>query len=296
MLQDILIWGAELIKSIQVVRNPVFDYFFIIITQLGSFEFFMIMLPLLFWCVDVEKGAKVAIVVVLCAFVNQYFKDLWQQPRPFNLPGYEALAIISEKGFGAPSGHSQGSIVFWSMMGLWLKGKRGLALAIVMTFLVSFSRLYLGVHFPTDILSGWTLGLIIIAVYYFLGDKISSLFNKLPPMRKITVSFIITAAMISLDPKSVNAAAFLGMMIGYIMITDRYSFSADGTILIKSLRFIAGIIGVVIVYAGLKFIFPHEGDSLYSLFRFIRYMFLGGWVTLGAPLLFNKIKLSGGKI
>jgi hypothetical protein len=95
----------------------------------------------------------------------------------------------------------------------------------------------------------------------------------------------------SLSSLITAAGTLFGLCIGIAWITPRGGFSASGSIAERALRFIVGLIGVAILYLGLKYIFP-DGDALIPyIFRYIRYILLGFWVTGGAVWVFSKLQL-----
>ena len=88
-------------------------------------------------------------------------KEILQRPRP-----EEALHLIQQGGFSFPSGHAMTGLVFYGLVLYFLlrsiknSSTRGILLAVgvVYIFLIGFSRIYLGVHYPSDVLAGWCLG------------------------------------------------------------------------------------------------------------------------------------------
>jgi hypothetical protein len=58
------------------------------------------------------------------------------------------------------------------------------------------------------------------------------------------------------------------------------------------LRFAVGLVGVILVYVGLRFVFPAEGEPMYFALRTVRYALVGLWSTLGAPWLFRAVNLA----
>lgn len=113
-------------------------------------------------------GVPVSVGAILVTALNKWIKGLVQRPRPD-----EALHLIEQGGFSFPSGHSITSMFVFGML-IYLiranvKDKKAAniltALLAIPMICVGLSRIYLGVHFPTDVLAGWCLG---IAVIIFL--------------------------------------------------------------------------------------------------------------------------------
>ena len=73
-------------------------------------------------------------------------------------------------------------------------------------------------------------------------------------------------------------------------------FDAAGTVCQRAVRFLVGIVGLLILYLGLKAIFPGEGEPLYLALRFVRYCLVGLWAGLGAPWLFRKLGLASAPV
>ncbi|MFC1760215.1 phosphatase PAP2 family protein, partial [Candidatus Neomarinimicrobiota bacterium] len=84
---------------------------------------------------------------------------MFQTARPLG------VALIEQGGFSFPSGHAQGSTTLWLMLALLIRKKWINYLTAIMIILVSLSRLYLGVHYPIDILGGVLIGMGIVLVY-----------------------------------------------------------------------------------------------------------------------------------
>ena len=97
-MEPLLPWGLEIIHSIQHIQSPLLNTFFLFITSLGSSLAFLVVLPLLFWCVDYNLGMRVAIVCTLSAFCNFSLKDFFAQPRPFNLDPSVAITTAEDTG------------------------------------------------------------------------------------------------------------------------------------------------------------------------------------------------------
>ena len=89
------------------------------------------------------------------------------------------------------------------------------------------------------------------------------------------------------------SALLFGFFSGYILLSDKGSFSAaSGTIFQKVLRILLGFVIIAAVYYGLKLVFPGKESQFYKLFRFIRYGLVGFDATFLAPKLFVLLKLA----
>ncbi|MDR0377976.1 MAG: phosphatase PAP2 family protein [Spirochaetaceae bacterium] len=322
ILDSIYRWGIALIKGIQTIESPALTVVMKALTALGTEVLYIPVILFIFWCVDEKLGLRLAVLILLSAWINGFFKSLLKQPRPYNLDPSVMRAF--EPSYGAPSGHAQQSLVFWgASLGLALARTGGGERRSVFRFLIPiaacffmavipFTRLYLGVHFPTDILAGWVLGGIILAASFAFGDRIASLLaagGKRPQL--------MTAAAVALLMNASGAdrslgGMFLGLCGGYSLLRAGVPFAARRVrgrkpeVFILAARYILGIAGASAVYLGLRRVLPGESSFLaeipawgaaspyYELGRFLRYGLLGFWASAGAPWLFCRLGLAGG--
>ena len=105
-------------------------------------------------------GFRFAVFFVFSAYVNSGLKYIARTERP---PRELRLAV--QEGYAFPSGHAQGSTVFWGLLALRLRKRWAYWGAALLISLVSLSRLYLGVHWPIDIAGGLAAGLILLLIY-----------------------------------------------------------------------------------------------------------------------------------
>ena len=113
-MENILEWGIEVVCWFQQF-SPKLDLPFIIFTFLGEEIFFLLLLPLMYWCVDRHIGARLAIIFLFSAYLNAFAKMLASQPRPF-LYDDRVLKLFHAEGGGFPSGHTQNAVVVWGYM------------------------------------------------------------------------------------------------------------------------------------------------------------------------------------
>lgn len=290
-MQPILIWGLEVVKSVQTIATPLLTTIMKGITFLGTEQAFLIILPLIYWIIDGAAGFKLSMLIFLSSYTNGLAKNILAQPRPFQLDPSVQFAI--EPSYGLPSGHAQGTITLACYAGFKLKRFRAWFLLSLFVLIIGFSRIYLGVHFPTDVFGGWLLGILITLIWLFGEKKFGPAIARWDIRLKIILIALTSFIMNALFMEGISMSAlFFGTSTGYVTLTEKLTYDAKiGTPAQKLLRLLLGLGTLVGLYIGLKIVFPKEGSSVYSLFRFLRYFLLGFWVSFVSPLLFKSLKL-----
>jgi membrane-associated phospholipid phosphatase len=292
-MDPILEWGIEVIVAVQTIRSPALDAFFQGVTFLGNAEFYLLLAPIVIWCVNYRLGARLGILLLLSSYINEALKNTLMQPRPCE-PRPD-LCIDQAEGYGIPSGHSQNAIVFWGVIAHWVGTVGAWVGAIVLMLLIGISRIYLGVHFPTDVFVGWAIGIVILGTYLAVGKRIEGWLGGLSLTAQILLALLLPLLLLAIQPGDVMVqitGAFAGIAVGVALAMRYLDFDAGGLLWKRAVRFLLGVAVVAAIYFGLRFIFPGEGDSLYAVFRFIRYGLVGLWISLGAPWLFLRMGLA----
>jgi hypothetical protein len=291
-MDDILAWGLEVVRSVQTAASPGLTAFFRFLSLLGTEYFFLFALPVVYWCVDRRKGIRLGLLVLVSAVVNSWLKVVFRQPRPYNLD--PSVGMAREVTYGLPSAHAQNSTTFWGVLAPWIRNPWGLVLALVLPFLIGLSRVYLGVHFPTDVFLGWALGALFAVSHRIWGDALEALVERLPGRLWIAAAAAAALGMNALNPEETGLpGALFGLVVGAALASSRARFdAASGSLARKALRLAAGTAGAAAIYFGLKVVLPGEGSANYALFRFLRYGVLGAWVSLGAPWVFLRLGLA----
>jgi membrane-associated phospholipid phosphatase len=292
-MDTIFQWGLNFITMIQQVDTPLLDSFFRAITSLGDELFYLLLFPFLLWCVDFYLGIRVGIIFLSSVYLNAGLKEIFQQPRPFDV--LPEIQKVHASGYGFPSGHAQSSLVVWGSIAYWKKQTWIRNLSVLLILLIGFSRIYLGVHFPTDILGGWLFGGLILGLSYFIFLKIKFDFiqkNMILKIIGITLFSVILLQFQSSPDIISSVAALTGVGYGLLFFSSSIKGIQPGNWLKRLFSFLVGVVGIGIIYLGLKLILPSEGQSFYQLSRFFRYLLLGIWISFGAPWLFIRMGLA----
>ncbi len=289
-MEQILHWGLDVVLAVQSAAHPALTLLMKVITFCGSEYFYLLIIPFLYWCVDEKKGMRFGLSAILSGYTNEVLKGLVMQPRPYDLK--PEVGMVHEESSAFPSGHSQNSVVFFGLLADFLPKRLGRILAVLMPLLIGFSRVYLGAHFPTDVLAGWAAGLLFLLLCRKAGPWIEKRLSSLSILRRLALVILTTAVMVITSKRDISlAGVFLGAGIGFIFRTERGKAGGLSPA-VKALRYLLGIVVAAGLYLGLKTLFPGPESGLYVPLRFLRYGVIGFWVSFGAPRLFSKVKLA----
>jgi hypothetical protein len=216
----------------------------------------------------------------------------------------------------------------WGLLGSSTRKTVFFVLAVLLAFMIGISRIYLGSHFTSDVVAGWAVGGLFLILFIRLEGRVTAWVNRLSinaalgvvvlgtllvvlmpalpgllfhswPIPQAWVDGALAAAPDSpIDPLNVEGAftlggLFFGFFLGALWLYRR----AGGYTLPRGfpnlfLSYALGLAGVMVLRFGLDAIFPDTPDLAGYAFRFLRYALIGTWISLFAPLLFRRLKLS----
>jgi hypothetical protein len=318
-MEPVYYFGIQLIQDLQAL-DPALKIVMNFYTFMGRIEFYLLLVPFVYWVVDSRLGIRTFLLLISTDFFGMAFKQLLRQPRPYWVGGVEQLG--TETSYGIPSTHASDSFAVWGYLAY--RAHRGWlwVVACVVVLLIGLSRVYLGVHFPTDVLGGWLLGLIMIAVFVNGEQLLMPWLKKQSHAALIGIGFVLSIVMIltgnlilalvasspdpaswaqfSIQARTPNAyytlgGALFGAIAGYILMLDHARFQVNKARWQRAASYLLGIVGVLLIYYGLDVLFsliaPDESSVGYLL-RYLRYGAVSLWVTFGAPWVFIKVKLA----
>ena len=159
---------------LQNIRFPAADAFFELVTNLGGEVFLISAMLVLCWCVDKKHSYYLMAVGFFGVRLNQLLKIVCQVPRPWvRDPTITVVgnAMNDAGGYSFPSGHTQNVAAVGGAFGRLSKSRAVRIVCAVVIVLVGFSRMYLGVHTPADVLVGLAISLAFVFGLYPLFDK-----------------------------------------------------------------------------------------------------------------------------
>lgn len=149
------------------IRLPWLNDVMLAVTQLGEETAFLALALLVFWCVDKKRGYYLMCVGFAGTMVNQFVKLWCRVPRPWvREPGFTAVeeAKAAAGGYSFPSGHSQTAVGTFGAIGCTTRRRWLRLLCLIPMLAVPVSRMYLGVHTLSDVLTGTATALCLVAL------------------------------------------------------------------------------------------------------------------------------------
>lgn len=308
-----------IIRALQTL-SPELDGIMKFFSFLGSVEFYLFLIPLIYWSINTSLGMRVLLVLISTDFLGNVFKHLFHQPRPYWLGGVKGM--FTETSYGLPSTHSSDSFAVWVYLAVKVKKNWLSILSGLLIFFIALSRLYLGAHFLHDILFGWLIGGIVIFAFLKSETKVSAWWGAQSLGMQVLIGFAISMVMILIgllilasiadtpDPEEwasfstearspshyfTLAGILFGAVSGYALMQKFARFDATGSPGQRVGRYLLGMAGMLAFYLGLDQVFamvaPDE-SLLGYLLRYIRYGTASLWLIFLAPWVFLKLKLA----
>lgn len=257
---------------LQSIRNPFFDWFFALITHLGEETFFLVIAILFFWCINKREGYFILITGLIGTVVNQLAKLFFRVPRPWVLdPDFEIVESAREEatGYSFPSGHTQNIAGTYGSIAAFEPKKWKTILCTVLIVLVAFSRMYLGVHTPLDVIVSllFALGLVLLLRPVF---KTEESMHKLMPIVVVAslilsvgfLAYVLSLSGVSfLDPYNYqsglkNACTLIGCTAAlipvYILDRKYIKFETNARWYAQIIKLVGGLLGVLAIKSGLS--------------------------------------------
>jgi membrane-associated phospholipid phosphatase len=298
---------------------PQLEGFFVFISTLGLEQAYLALFPLIYWCINKTVGKWFAYLFLLTTALNSLVKLTFRGPRPFWLD--PSLELWEERSYGVPSGHTQLATVTYLFLAGWIRRWWAWLLAFVMIFLMSVSRIYLGSHFPHDVVVGIGISALLMLAFvawqrsYAKGFDKRILGQKLmvailvpvvysviyliirwligaPDMSVAWSSYIPEAELAGMEGVATAVGMLTGAGIGFLLESSRIRFRADGQIWRRVLRYLLGMAGAVLIWAGLDAVFPSDPLWLAIPLRILRYLLTALWISYYAPWVFVRFRLA----
>jgi undecaprenyl-diphosphatase len=300
-LESLVPWGIELIVWTQSLSNDWLDAVFAFFTFLGYEEFYLFILPLVYWSIDKRTGIGLGLISLFSVWVNSVIKFLFRIPRPsdprIRVPFPETIPSF-------PSGHAQNAVINWGYLAYRFRNLVFWLVAIVAIVGIGLSRVFLGVHFPQDVIGGWLIGLVLLVLYIWAEPPVGRWLGRQKMVVQSALAIAVPLALIFLHPTDTQGrypaeaaitsmSALLGLGVGVVMERAWVRFRVEGTWWRRIVRYLMGLLLVILFYVGPELLTPEQLPyRLEAGLRFARYALLGWVVAFLGPWLFVRLRLA----
>ncbi len=313
----------DIIHWLQNLRNDFLNSLFEGITFFGEEVIIIVVLGVLYWCINKKTGERLGLTLFVSLMFNSIIKVIFMRPRPFIADSsIKPLRLETASGYSFPSGHTQSASTLFFGLYYFLKKKWLLIVAIIIALLVAVSRMYLGVHYMTDVLVGGLLGIL----FAYLGNRyltdninykkiytyiLGILFIAFIVLMTINVikaygeNIAFDSAQFYFDAESMSKmfGTIIGFIVGILYEKKYVNFTNHKNFKKNIVRFLLGIGIILLTRYALKWFFgllvnPDnlvDGELFKSIlalfFDLLRY-FLMVFIGLGVyPKIFRKFNL-----
>ena len=262
----------EFLYLLESIRTPFLDTVISLITHLGAETLFMVVSLVFFWCVDKHRGYFLLFSGFCGIVCTQILKMSFSIARPWVIdPNFTIVesARAEATGYSFPSGHTQCATSLYGGIARSAKKRAVQITGAVLALLIGFSRMYLGVHTPKDVLVSLAVGAAVLFLLYPLIERT----RTDPRAMYIVIAIAATLALgnllfVNLYPFPANTdavnladaievawklfAAVVGICLIYPLDQKYVRFSTKAVWWAQVLKLVGGIVIVVAVKALLK--------------------------------------------
>lgn len=294
----------DFLRMLEGIRTPLGEAFFLFVTNGGSEIMLLGLISILYWCFDKKLAYRLTFAYLPSALAVNIIKLTCRIERPWVLdPNFRAVekALPAATGYSFPSGHTQNATTLFATLSyvskkIWLKIVFFLIIPIVM-----FSRTYLGVHTPKDVLVSFAVSIVLVLGMNVIADKLVLTHKKrviiatclcLVALGTAIYTYVLyasgTIAYKDAADSFKGCGAGFAFMICWVLENRYVNFEPKCPSVWKQiLKIVIGLAGVLLIKEGIKYGFNALiGPSFFTdIFRYFLMMF---WAMLGMPLIIKK--------
>ena len=291
-------WEVSLILWLQAHMGAFGTSLASILSAFGEELACVAVIGFLYWCYDKRFGRFVGLNVLVGLVLNPMIKNVFVRRRPyFDTPEIQCLKPVDKSAdiyniaaqeFSFPSGHSTNAVAVYGSLAEYRKNRALSVIAVVLPLLIGVSRFCLGVHYPTDVICGWLLGLLVIVLVPWLQSRIKN--DRL--LYGLMLLFGLPGFFYC---RSHDFYTGYGLLLGFVLAIEFEQKYVNFENTRSKLRAVLRVLGGVVVFFGLNTLskMPFSADYLNSaamsalLIRMVRYA-LAIFADIGVyPMLFK---------
>ncbi len=264
------------------LEGSVLTLFFKLVSSIANETLYLVIISILYWCVSKRKAFHMIVMLCFSGYIGIVVKEFMKIPRPYTYDGVQVLYEKSASGYSFPSTHVQLATTFWGSFMTLFKKRIIWIIGIVFIVLIAISRLYLRVHWLSDVMGAAILSIMIVYLYTKFTMKLSD--KKFILLQQfILIVSIITYFMTDQIDNFKLLGILTGSTVGIMLENHFIKMNENNDFKTQVIKTVLGLSCMLMIQLILKKGIP---DMYY-----LRYLFTGITITFLCPFIFHMFRL-----
>lgn len=264
------------------LEGSVLTAFFKLVSIIANETLYLIVISISYWCVSKRKAFHMIVMLCFSGYIGIVIKEFMKIPRPYTYDGIQSLYEKSAASYSFPSTHVQLATTFWGSFMILCKKRIIWIIGIVFIILVAISRLYLRVHWLSDIIGAVLFSVIVVYLYTKVTMGLSD--RKFILLQRIILAvslimYVMTSQVDNLKLLGVLTGSTIGIMLEnhFINMNESNDFK---------MQVVKTVLGLSIMLI-MQFILKKVILDMY----YLRYAVTGITITFLCPFIFRMLRL-----
>ncbi|MDA1884624.1 phosphatase PAP2 family protein [Bacillus cereus group sp. BY105LC] len=264
------------------LEGSVLTAFFKLVSIIANETLYLIVISISYWCVSKRKAFHMIVMLCFSGYIGIVIKEFMKIPRPYTYDGIQSLYEKSAASYSFPSTHVQLATTFWGSFMILCKKRIIWIIGIVFIILVAISRLYLRVHWLSDIIGAVLFSVIVVYLYTKVTMGLSD--RKFILLQRIILAVSLIMYVMTSQVDNLKLLGVLtGSTIGIMLENHFINMNESNDFKIQVVKTVLGLSIMLIMQFILKKVIP---DMYY-----LRYAVTGITITFLCPFIFHMLRL-----